>query len=815
MQFQRSQRGQILPLFALFLVVLLGAAALAIDYGSWLLTDRALQNVADHAALAGASQFSQRQTQATCQSGPTQTQCINGRTHAWASINVDLNLGLSDVLIASLAANNTGTAGVTSGMHGHTVWVSSPPPNSAEYINAGGRYASNFGIMFVRVDRPAQSLLGGVVGLRPGPRTGWATAGALPTDFAMQTFCRNSVAPQNGVCVNSAGITIDGQGGITMLRGDMASNESLKVTANNGAGVILEAGNMFLVNGACGSSTWNCPNSPAQGGISDGTTGGAKNAFYMAPLPVPRYASPLEYATLANCPTTGQWNANHVPCVPLQTQPGAGSAGVWVCGNGGTSPACGIPTVTTTNGVSTVTCGAGSYDPTTRDMRPFVDDTGTNTRMTGSQYTTNLFQNVNDATIDPPGNTLPSPPASQTMTGTLQNWVYSTSTTGLASTFRVGLTPPLGVPQSGFVNVSFVIFKTQNGVLTTTGTDEPVKVQLYQKQGKKINPIGPLMTATATGTVTANQALQVNTASVVGGDYSNLYLQFDLAKDTGANPRGFGVSWIQVETPPLQPPQPPTINAGLWHSISVPTGCAVLDPSPTTGLAQYQLPGIFEFAGTGNAISVGSNAYLIGDGVTLVFDPDWSDPAGNKGLVVDPGGALVLNTAIHGGYNPSSLPELPYDALNAGWQVNPTGTVGTHAGAGTWPVCIQGGNGCVPRSCYMNTDPNQCNGDVITPVTSGRGITFYFTPSAWPPTSIQGRFSLGGGAGAQPGIAFRGVLYAPYDDVKISGGNGFNTVGQVLSWTAKFNGGSASIVLDYPYVFIPASPYLLEPTIQH
>jgi hypothetical protein len=58
------------------------------------------------------------------------------------------------------------------------------------------------------------------------------------------------------------------------------------------------------------------------------------------------------------------------------------------------------------------------------------------------------------------------------------------------------------------------------------------------------------------------------------------------------------------------------------------------------------------------------------------------------------------------------------------------------------------------------------------------------------------------------------VLYAPYDDVKISGSNGFTTVGQVLSWTAKFNGGSAYIYLEYPYSFAEADPYLLEPRVR-
>jgi hypothetical protein len=80
---------------------------------------------------------------------------------------------------------------------------------------------------------------------------------------------------------------------------------------------------------------------------------------------------------------------------------------------------------------------------------------------------------------------------------------------------------------------------------------------------------------------------------------------------------------------------------------------------------------------------------------------------------------------------------------------------------------------------------------------------------------IRNRFEMSGGSGADAGIAFRGILYAPYDDVDIQGGNGFRTVGQVLSWTVKFNGGSAYIDLDYPYDFTPAKPYLLEPTVEH
>jgi Flp pilus assembly protein TadG len=49
-----DERGQVAVLFALFLAVLAGAAAMATDVGSWYRADRAAQATADAAALAGA-----------------------------------------------------------------------------------------------------------------------------------------------------------------------------------------------------------------------------------------------------------------------------------------------------------------------------------------------------------------------------------------------------------------------------------------------------------------------------------------------------------------------------------------------------------------------------------------------------------------------------------------------------------------------------------------------------------------------------------------------------------------------------------------
>src|SRR4029078_10141528 len=157
-----------------------------IDYASWLVVDRNLQNVADHAALAGASQFENRSGGTSC-SG---TKCSTARAEAWTSLNDELGLGLPPAAITALANADTLPAGQTSVTAGsppateplnNTIWVTTPPPSYAAYTAAGGRYAQNQGIVFVRVDQAVSSFLGGVIGVRPGPRTGWATAGALPS----------------------------------------------------------------------------------------------------------------------------------------------------------------------------------------------------------------------------------------------------------------------------------------------------------------------------------------------------------------------------------------------------------------------------------------------------------------------------------------------------------------------------------------------------------------------------------------------------------------------------------------------------------
>ncbi|HSL97166.1 MAG TPA: hypothetical protein VK831_01220 [Candidatus Deferrimicrobiaceae bacterium] len=306
-----------------------------------------------------------------------------------------------------------------------------------------------------------------------------------------------------------------------------------------------------------------------------------------------------------------------------------------------------------------------------------------------------------------------------------------------------------------------------------------------------------------------------------------MVLQFNFSSTgstSSADERGGAISWAEIEHPEPNPYLPPFIPPGYYRSIEIADGgCAVLDPTAEfSSLQSYQMPGIYRFGGTGSGgesprIQLGTGAYLIGDGVTLVFDSNWPASGSGQGIALGTDSALVLNTAVTaeaaasnpctpyeevGSYNPSNpLSLLPHSSLCAAWGIDPTTVVGTYPGGSAWGYC----DPASPDS------PSHCvERDSYSPIVGYRGITFYFTPTAWDGSVIQNRFEM---QGTTSGLAFRGIMFAPFDDVKISGANGFNTVGQVLAWTAKFNGGSAFIDLDYPYEFQIGDPYLLEPTV--
>src|SRR6185369_5082731 len=106
-----TRSGQTIVIFAVFLVVLLGSAAIAVDYGSWLKVRRDYQNVVDASSLAG-SVLLVRPITATKQH--------DAREAAWKSIEDQLGLTLDE---DTLANTNTpvGTPITNSGWR---LWVS-------------------------------------------------------------------------------------------------------------------------------------------------------------------------------------------------------------------------------------------------------------------------------------------------------------------------------------------------------------------------------------------------------------------------------------------------------------------------------------------------------------------------------------------------------------------------------------------------------------------------------------------------------------------------------------------------------------------
>ena len=855
---RRGGPGQVLVLFALLLLVLLGASALGIDYASWLLTDRYLQNVSDHAALAGASAFDDPSTANDCAG----TKCLDARKQAWTSLRDELKLvddigvPLGTTAIAALAASDSPAGGHLSGTYGgqditfrDAIWVSTPPPSYQAYRGVGGLYAMNQGIVFVRVDRQVRSFLGGALGLTPQPRHGWATAGVQSTDFAMQIFCRTAVDPSCGGS-GQAALVIDGGGGIRLLRGSIASNQSLKVTQQGGRGVILDSGDMFVVNGDCGSSSWNCPQVPATpGGIADDdptatpNIANNKNVFYIPPQPVPQFQSPLGNTANPLAATTVSHQqcttaSATALCVPNRPETGTtpGQPGDWSCSLTDLNNLCGQPcaylpafptcedpaTLTPADpGYGLIRCDARIGGTPSRHLVPWGDGNGAS----GFRESPDQANGEDYKVLDDDPTLTPPDPDTTASANPPVDYIYRHNPLGNApDTVTYNLRPPFGIPQNGTTTVRYVAFKTDGTTALIDGGDEvSVSVALLQSGTTVYSEAADVHVLTGTPTpyefiVPANLITNYTALS--------LRFTFHTTVDIGVGRAG-GVAWAEAETPILDPAIPPMIPPGYYHSIDIPGdttthGCALMDPTAVyTGLKAYQMPGIYRFGGAGGAeIHLGNGSYLIGDGVTLVFDSTFPDATGSAGIVLEADSALILNTGLTpnvagatpctpyaeaGSYNPSApLIPLPFSALCASWGVDTSATSGVRVGANAWPYCDPVSTGGDLTLCR--------NRGLYAPTPDYRGITFYFTPTAWDGSVIQNRFEMGG---TTAGLAFRGVLYAPYDDVRISGRNGFNTVGQVLAWTAKFNGGGAYIYLDFPYESVPSSPYLLEPTVDH
>lgn len=265
-----GQRGQVLVLVGIFMIVLVGFTALVVDYGSYLIARRSYQNTADAAALAGSVHLARP---------IDNTKRAQARADAWDSLQRQLGLtfGGSSAPTADTIAPYT--------ENGWSIWVDTPP------TVAGAKYPGSSAIsgstsVFVRVEKDNPAFLSRIFGINGRRIEAWATAGNAPTRWAVLALC-----PRNGACPSTTeSVTISGTTSLEVLDGDLGSNWGLKIDGN-GADVLRLPGDSqaYLVDTTCGPSRFLCYPNP---NVSDGS-GVAKDVRILpAPVEDPNYPLP-------------------------------------------------------------------------------------------------------------------------------------------------------------------------------------------------------------------------------------------------------------------------------------------------------------------------------------------------------------------------------------------------------------------------------------------------------------------------------------------------------------------------------------------
>jgi hypothetical protein len=197
------------------------------------------------------------------------------------------------------------------------------------------------------------------------------------------------------------------------------------------------------------------------------------------------------------------------------------------------------------------------------------------------------------------------------------------------------------------------------------------------------------------------------------------------------------------------------------------------DASTESNVPATQQPGIVYITGQ---LSIGNNALVVGDGVTIVIRPDGTN---NQ---FSPNGVLDLNT----GKATAALGTGPAQRLGA-WTTKGVRPY-TYA-SGSWQY------------------------QALSPAANGVGLALYVL--------APDQFSTGNAADANTavvkvsstgsGLSWDGVTYAPRDNVVISGQPSHDGIGQLVSWTFTFTGGTR---VKQTYAGPnDGFPYLIEPCV--
>lgn len=278
------QPGQVLVLFSLFLVVLIGATAITVDFGSWLKVRRDYQNVADAAALAGGGFLSRPIDNA---------KRVLARRAAWDSFNAQLGLGLTVTDLNTLQASNT-LAGTPLSVGGYRLWVSTPPIGSAAkypgvFSGANDRY------VFAWVEKENPSFFSQIYGQGDRTISAWATAGVFANQFAVITLRKNGDSgPANATDIDLAGNNTI----LQVANGDVGGNWGMKLNAGSNLYVTGDADAYLVDYLSCGNSCWSANQ------VSDGPPTFNLKAVQQLPSLIDDPAYPLP-AALAGVPATG------------------------------------------------------------------------------------------------------------------------------------------------------------------------------------------------------------------------------------------------------------------------------------------------------------------------------------------------------------------------------------------------------------------------------------------------------------------------------------------------------------------------------
>lgn len=291
-------RGQILVMFGLSLMMFLGFAALTVDIGFLLLTQRSYQNAADEAALAG-SVYLTRPINDPCADipGAAETKHECARAAAWRYLDADLDLVIDDAFIDStLKGSNTPAVGqvvaTNSGGPSYRLWVSSPPigPNGAGSSASMSTVGDEKQVLFVRIDRMRSPFIAGVLGIGDLNVSAWATAGVLPDRWAVMTLRRGRGSTEiDAGPSDTTDFKLSGTGAtLSVVNGDVGGNWGMKLAAGSILKVMSNNGddaNAYLIDyTSCGNSCW------SSGQVVDGSNSP------LAPKKLPAFVNDPNYA---------------------------------------------------------------------------------------------------------------------------------------------------------------------------------------------------------------------------------------------------------------------------------------------------------------------------------------------------------------------------------------------------------------------------------------------------------------------------------------------------------------------------------------